>query len=238
MKYIFSEESLDYKNYRFGYSVNAFLENKNDIEKCFLKGFLPYTGDNKNNKEIYYLARSLRVNLNFYQRLSENLRVIKIAEKSHNLNFSVKRKETFHYCNDFKKFCLKYSEERFINNPLSEKRLELILKRENYNQIFTFSDDNKIVGYVLAYVNSNIIHFWFSFYNTELLKKFHVGKYMMEQIIYYAKKQNMKYVYLGTCYGEKALYKVRDFKGIEFFDGSKWNNQINILKEMCKKDII
>ena len=48
----------------------------------------------------------------------------------------------------------------------------------------------------------------------------------------------MKYVYLGTCYGEKALYKVRDFKGIEFFDGSKWNNQINILKEMCKKDII
>ena len=61
---------------------------------------------------------------------------------------------------------------------------------------------------------------------------------MMEQIIYYAKKQNMKYVYLGTCYGEKALYKVRDFKGIEFFDGSKWNNQIIILKEMCKKDII
>ena len=61
---------------------------------------------------------------------------------------------------------------------------------------------------------------------------------MMEQIIYHAKENNKKYVYLGTCYGEKSLYKVRDFKGIEFFDGSRWTDDINNLKSKCKNDII
>ena len=60
----------------------------------------------------------------------------------------------------------------------------------------------------------------------------------MEHLVYYAKEEQKKYIYLGTCYGKKALYKVRDFKGIEFFDGSKWNNKINILKEMCYNDNI
>ena len=48
----------------------------------------------------------------------------------------------------------------------------------------------------------------------------------------------MRYIYLGTCYGEKALYKVRDFKGIEYFDGVEWNNNIKSLKELCKNDKI
>ena len=238
MKYIFSEESIDYKNYKFGYSVNIIIENNNLIEDCFSKGFLPFTGDIDFNKEIYYLARSIRVNLNLYQRQSENLRVIKNFEKKHKINFSVKSKESFNHSQEFKNFCINYSKERFLNNSLSKKRLDLILNRKNYNRIFTFSIDDKNTGYVLAYENTDIIHYWFAFYNTKLLKKFHIGKYMMEQIIYYAKNKKKKYLYLGTCYGEKALYKVRDFKGIEFFDGRKWNNKINLLKEMCKNDLI
>ena len=60
----------------------------------------------------------------------------------------------------------------------------------------------------------------------------------MEKVIFYAKKNKMKFIYLGTCYGEKALYKVRDFKGIEYFDGVKWNNSIKTLKKLCKNDSI
>ena len=46
------------------------------------------------------------------------------------------------------------------------------------------------------------------------------------------------FVYLGTCYGKKALYKVRDFKGIEFYDGNEWNDNVKVLKKLCKKDSI
>ena len=238
MRYFFSEESIDYNNYKFGYSVNLELDEDDSIEECFHKGFLPFTGDINNENEVYYMARSLRVNLNLYKRISENLRVIKNAKKNQIISFTSSSKNSFKHDMNFKKFCLEYSNQRFINNPLTNQRLDLILKRNNYNRIYTFTSNNKILGYVLAYENINIIHYWFSFYNTSLLDKFHVGKYMMEQIIYHAKENNKKYVYLGTCYGEKSLYKVRDFKGIEFFDGSRWTDDINNLKSKCKNDII
>ena len=59
---------------------------------------------------------------------------------------------------------------------------------------------------------------------------------MMEHIIHHAKKNYKKYIYLGTCYGKDSLYKVRDFKGIEFFDGNKWIDDIEKLKSFCKID--
>ena len=80
----FSEESIDYNNYKFGYSVNLELDEDDSIEECFHKGFLPFTGDINNENEVYYMARSLRVNSNLYKRISENLRVIKNAKKSNN----------------------------------------------------------------------------------------------------------------------------------------------------------
>ena len=49
-------------------------------------------------------------------------------------------------------------------------------------------------------------------------------------------RQNKKYIYLGTCYGEDSLYKVRDFKGIEYFDGNEWIDDIEKLKSLCKID--
>ncbi len=59
---------------------------------------------------------------------------------------------------------------------------------------------------------------------------------MMYSVIRWAADQNLEYVYLGTCYGDKSLYKVRDFKGIEFFDGNDWNNDMKLLKQKCKTD--
>ena len=61
---------------------------------------------------------------------------------------------------------------------------------------------------------------------------------MMEHLVYYAKEEQKKYIYLGTCYGKKALYKVRDFKGIEFYNGNEWINDLKILKNKCKSDPI
>jgi len=32
------------------------------------------------------------------------------------------------------------------------------------------------------------------------------------------------------------LYKVRDHKGLAFFDGSRWNQDVAIIKNLCKTD--
>jgi len=39
-----------------------------------------------------------------------------------------------------------------------------------------------------------------------------------------------------TIYGEKSLYKVRDFKGLSFWDGNTWNQDTKLLKSKCKTD--
>jgi hypothetical protein len=58
----------------------------------------------------------------------------------------------------------------------------------------------------------------------------------MFSIINWAKQNGLKEVYLGTCYGEKAMYKMRDFKGLAYFDGNQWNTDMKHLKSKCKSD--
>jgi len=58
----------------------------------------------------------------------------------------------------------------------------------------------------------------------------------MFSLIDWAKTQGLKEVYLGTCYGEKAMYKMRDFKGLSYFDGNKWQSDMKVLKAKCKQD--
>ena len=236
MKKILSEDRIDYQNYRFGYCVNIILEEDDSIEKAFERGYLPHTGNAKNTEEIYYLARSVRINLSRYVRLSENKRVIKKIKSSLNISVDEHKKENFNHDNKFEKFCIKYSKERFSNESLSNERLQLIIKRKNYNKVYEFKSDKDPIGYVITFSNNNIIHYWFSFYDTKYLESMPIGKFMMEHIIHRAKKNNKKYIYLGTCYGRDSLYKVRDFKGIEYFDGNEWIDDIEKLKSLCKID--
>jgi arginine-tRNA-protein transferase len=236
MRKILKEDRVDYKNYKFGYTLNIVLEESDSLEEALNSGYLPYTGDINSYEETYYMARSIRINLNEYERLSENKRVIKKIKSSHSITVEEFNKNDFVHNNEFLKFSLKYSSERFSNEPLSDKRLQLIIKRDNYNKIFVFKSDKSDIGYVLTHSNPNIIHYWFAFYDTKYLKSAPIGKFMMEHIIHLAKKKNKEFVYLGTCYGEESLYKVRDFKGIEFFDGNRWENDIEKLKLLCKSD--
>ena len=84
-------------------------------------------------------------------------------------------------------------------------------------------------------MTENILHYWFSFYDLQH-SRLGLGKWMMFKVIDWAKKQGLQEVYLGTCYGTKAMYKMRDFKGLEYFDGNHWNPDMKQLKQKCKTD--
>ena len=68
------------------------------------------------------------------------------------------------------------------------------------------------------------------------MQKLPLGKWMMWRVIQWAQDNGLQKVYLGTCYGEKSLYKVRDFKGLSFFDGAGWSEDVKLLKQLCKTD--
>ena len=193
MKLIFKESSVDYNQYNFGYSMYAILDSLKEIESIFNKGFLPFSNDLNSSLEKYYLARSLRINTSLYERISENNRVIRKVDEKLDISYKILDKSEFKHSREFKNFCLNYSKERFSNKPLSRERLDLILIRENYNKIFIFYRNNNPIGYVLTYTNANIIHYWFSFYDTKFMKDFSLGKYIMEQVIFYAKNQKINF---------------------------------------------
>jgi len=234
MKIFRSESLVDYKTYTFNYAVYAKQENISEIDTIYRQGFLPYSNTLSLKEPHYYLARSLRVELDKFSDTSENRRVAKkiaVLEPS----ITVIDKQDFDKSDAFDKFCLDYAAIRF-DDAMPKERFNYIYDWQALNKIFEFKAGNgTLLGYVLAVVTDKIVHYWFSFYDLEH-SRLGLGKWMMFSVIDWAKQQNLQEVYLGTCYGEKAMYKMRDFKGLSFFDGNEWNADMKLLKSKCKTD--
>lgn len=237
MKTFLSENIVDYQSYTFSYTLYAIKESQSEITEMYDKGFLPYTGNASLEKEVFYLARSLRVNISRFSDTSENRRVNRMVEPL-NLSVEVVKKDDFNIKDpNFVSFCERYIEERIGEEQMNHERLEYLLSQETGSHFFIFkSYDEKIVGYVYAALNDQMVHYWFAFFDTEYMRSHSLGKWMMWKVIDWAKENNLEYAYLGTAYLQAALYKIRDFRGLEFWDGNRWNEDIKLLKRWCKKD--
>lgn len=234
MKIFNSESFVDYGTYTFNYAIYCIKESQSEIPEIYSRGFLPYSNNMDLEQEIYYLARSLRANLEQFKISSENKRVLKkIAPLQPEIKiipvneFNLKEPS-------FVEFCLDFTSKRF-SEALSLERLNYIFKAKSISHIFEFTLNKNKIGYVIAIIEKDTLHYWFSFFDLNY-QEYSLGKWMMFSVIQWASENNLKYVYLGTCYGEKSLYKVRDFKGLSFFDGNSWNSDMKLLKLKCKSD--
>lgn len=234
MKIFRSESFVDYKTYTFNYAIYCIKENQSELPQIYNKGFLPYSNDINLDQETYYLARSLRVDLSQFTASSENRRVSRKIETL-SPSFRVIPIDEFNIDDpEFKTYCLDYASTRF-SDKISKERMDYILHAKSVSHIFEFTVQAKKVGYVIAIIEQGTLHYWFAFFDLDL-HEYALGKWMMFSVIQWASEQHLTYVYLGTCYGEKSLYKVRDFKGIAYFDGNRWDNNIKTLKMKCKQD--
>lgn len=236
MKIFFSEYRSDYTTYTFGYTAYCIKEPKDALADIYDQGFLPFTGESKIDHTIFYMARSLRVDLSKFSDSSENRRVNrKVAELG--LSFDVIPKENFNLKDpSFRRICLDYAALRFVGNEMTPKRLDYVLSRETTSHIFEYKSQGKTFGYLFACIDDKMLHYWFAFFDVQLMASHSIGKWMMWSAIDWAKQNNLQYAYLGTAYNTKSLYKIRDFKGSEYFDGAGWNTDIKQLKTWCKTD--
>jgi arginine-tRNA-protein transferase len=235
MKILFSEFNNNYSTYSFGYAVYA-VANLLEMEEAYARGFLPYSADLRRKDEIFYLCRSLRVNLSQFVDSSENRRVARKME-TFPINWECKEKINFPLEEpEFRSFCLRYSALRFLGGGLEEDRLSYILHRDNATHVLTYSIGEKKIAHVLMGLHGRALHYWFAFLDSEWDAEAPLGKWVMWRTIVWAKEQGFDQIYLGTCYGKRSLYKVRDHKGVEFFDGEKWSTDLNELKRRCNED--
>jgi leucyl-tRNA---protein transferase len=237
MKIFFSENRVDYSTYTFDYAIYCLKQSQAELPEIYEKGFLPYTANLTIEGFIFYLARSLRVELERFDDTSENRRVNRLVEPL-GIALEVIRKENFDLnSTEFQSLCQEYITQRIGDDNMSLERWQYILSRETGTHIFRFSIENKLIGFVFVVMEADMLHYWFAFFDTEYMRTHSLGKWIMWRVIKWAKENDLKYVYLGTAYKSSALYKIRDHKGLAFFDGSGWNNDIERLKTLCKNDL-
>lgn len=232
----FSEYNTNYSTYTFSYAIYCIKERQEEIPDIYTRGFLPYTGDLSLQEDTFYMARSLRINLAHFKSSSENRRVDRKIQPLE-IQMEIQPKADFSLQDTtFRQFCTAYAEERFAGGSMGADRLQYVLNHNTLTHIFTFRSEDKLYGYVFAVIEGNMLHYWFSFYDTDYMRSHSLGKWMMWKVIDWTQQQQLSHVYIGTCYREKSLYKVRDHKGAEFFDGSRWNSDVERLKKLCRMD--
>lgn len=237
MKIFFSENRVDYSTYTFDYAIYCLKQSQVELPDIYEKGFLPYTGNLSIEGDIFYLARSLRVELERFDDTSENRRVNRLVEPL-GITLEVIKKEDFDLnSTEFQNLCQEYITQRIGDDSMSLERWQYILSRETGTHIFRFSIENKLIGFVFAVMEADMLHYWFAFFDTEYMRTHSLGKWIMWRVIKWAKENDLKYVYLGTAYKASALYKIRDHKGLAYFDGSGWNKDTERLKTLCKNDL-
>jgi arginyl-tRNA--protein-N-Asp/Glu arginylyltransferase len=117
---------------------------------------------------------------------------------------------------------------------MNRDRLKYILNFSEKLQVVTYTEDDTVLGYVFEVLDKDMSHFWFSFYDLKLVNT-SLGMWLLLDMALHAQKENKKYFYIGTAYGDKGLYKT-NFKDLEFWDGNRWVSDVLILKKLCKVD--
>ncbi len=226
MKYIFKEYSDNYKDYKFPYLIYAQAEPSDKRSEIYEKGFLA----TRIKKDFYYLTRNLRINLENFSLTSENRRILKKVE---DIELESKDLKNFEFNYEISKLAIDFFKTKFSKNIITTQKLKWLFSGEFFTNVLVYKIKDETIGYCIVMENDEFLHYAYPFYKAELLNQ-NIGMAMMIKAIEYAKEKNKKNIYLGTVYTKDSLYKLQ-FKGMEWFDGEGWNDEIDTLKSLINQ---
>ena len=234
MKLFHSELASNYSQYAFGYTTYAKRQANESRASLLSAGFLPYTGQLDFKENLYYKARSLRVNVSSIELNSENRRVLRKFENE-DITWTFIPKESYSWTESDSAFCIDYSVKRY-SKDFSSTRLNRILAHDHCTHVCRIKLNDSTIGILLLSCDGVAWHYWFAFFSLSKFRDKPLGKWAMTSFLLKAHQNNAQHVYLGTCYGEDALYKVRDYNDISYFDGNHWVSDKKRLKTLCKNE--
>jgi len=238
MKRWYAEFCSNYVTYTFGFAAYAQPEGLEELPEIYSSGFLPYSAKPHLGEDIFYMARSLRVDLKeFYIGREERY----VLNKLNGLNIVmdiVPKEQVTKDIQSFEPISLGFAASKFHGCTFDADRLRYIVSRPYLNKIAIFRQEFSAydpLGFALLVCTGDIRHVWFSFHqNSERLEK-NFGKYVLVRLLQEAKDAGERYCYLGTCYGKKSRYK-SDFRGMEFYDGRGWSSDRQLLHRLREAD--
>lgn len=231
MRLFFIEQSIDYQRYRFGYRPMLELEPGDTVEEVYERGFLPFSGDPADRRNLFYLARGIRWPLDRFaldkgrrydfRRFDQMSPTFHVARKTEALEALPR---------DWAENAFRWMRERFGEVYLSPARFDHILGKTYFNHIAWASVGNTPFAYILLSIHGNSAHYWYAFFDTLRHPAYSPGKWLMARSAQWALGQGLAYLYVGTGYGPGAAYKTRGVAGAEFFDGEGWNPDLEELR--------
>lgn len=184
------------------------------------------------DKGVVQQTRSIRVDLGKFQLSSENRRILKKVA-----GMVLKRMELplKSYSWQLGKLAKDFYDQKFEAGIMSAQKIKEMLSdpaKSNFNTLLCYSLTEEILGYAICYMDNFILHYSYPFYDLERSPK-DLGLGMMITAIEYAKNSGLKYIYLGSLQRPSDTYKLQ-FKGLEWFDGQKWQTDEKTAKELLK----
>ncbi len=231
MKIIFKEHSsVNYEHYEFPYCVYAIKEERDKYKDIYNLGFLPYSNDLNVEDQIYYLARSVRIDLLQHQwHFKQNNVFHKYVNdyKADHLKFILQDKTLLMNDEGFCEWCISNAKNGFLD----KQRLAYILSRPYLKKILTISYKKDVLAHILMVEEDfDFVHVWFSFYDLRKNDS-DFGKWILLNVIEWNKHEGYSYFYIGTCYSNNAFYKLTLSTSTEYFDGLGWNIEVSALKK-------
>lgn len=231
MKILYKEySSVNYTSYQFPYCIYAIREPGDDYTSIYSQGFLPYSNDLERREEIFYLARSIRIDLKLHKNNYKQNNIHNKLNGIYNpagLAIKLVPKLALEKDPEFFGWCLKHAKNGF----LQPDRLKYILDRPYLKDVLEISYEGKMLARVLIISeNKDFIHVWFSFYDTQVdVSDF--GKWIILKVIDWSKNQGYRHFYIGTCYPPTGFYKLTLSSSTEYFDGEQWDADVSKLKK-------
>jgi arginyl-tRNA--protein-N-Asp/Glu arginylyltransferase len=229
MKLLFSEAKADYAHYIFPYAVWAFPDRGESPGDLFNLGFLP----SSRNLDRFYLCRQVRIDLKKFTQSSENRRILR---KGAGIQSTLVSKAKFSYTPERRAFFKTYADIRFGNDVMSYERLDLLFEGAITSHVLLFTDtaSGQEVGTVILYLQAqDLAYYYYAFYDLKYYRR-NLGMFMMTSAVAQFAERGFRYLYLGSCYVENALYKTQ-FAGAEFFNGVRWSEDLKELKYLIRR---
>ena len=229
MKLLFSEQNSDYENYQFPYAVWAFPETGETPADIFNAGFLP----SSRNLDRFYLCRQVRVNLAKFKPSSENRRILR---KGAGIDVKLVPRDKFDYTPERRQFFKTYADIKFGKDVMTFERLDALFASPIISHLLVFTDleTEKEIGVATIYLEGKSLAFYYyAFYDLNYYAR-NLGMFMMTSAVAQFAERGLRYLYLGSCYLENALYKTQ-FVGAEFFNGVRWSENLKELKHLIRR---
>ena len=197
----------------------------------YKRGFLPYSAD-PSVHNVFYMARSARIALKTFECSSENRRIGKRFDdtfSTHSLSAREARADS-----RIREMFLNYFKLRHGKGVMPAGRFDALLASPLPLKVVLYEKGGALAAVALEVGDKIFGHFWFSAYDLSYAKQ-SLGMWLMLDAVRRAKAAGRVHYYIGTVYGEKALYKT-NLGPLEFWDGSAWSADLMHLKKLARTE--